>query len=163
MRYVAIQRRDQAGKYTLGDVRKADIKDIVIHRNTVADRLDGVATFFRVNPSYKTRLFPYHFFIDDGVIYQVHPLSVVSPHARGRNQTGIGIALNVDGRRERPNWEKFMRPLSALVWRLTRGGARVVPHSEEKRCPGELVDMEWLRGVARMTTWPDQAEVWPHD
>jgi hypothetical protein len=137
------------------------IDRIVIHRNTVADDVDGVEAWYRSPPKgqerYRLSLFPYHFFVDEDAggafVSQVHPIGVISPHAgpQGFNPRGIGIALNVDGRTVAPS--SAMRGavvalLTRLVVLLPRAPI-VCGHSAEKGCPGRLVDVDGMATEAK--------------
>lgn len=158
------QRSDLAGPIVLADKRRRPLQLIVIHRNTVADNVDGVAAFHRSPPpkeaAAKLRLFPYHFFVDDedGEVQQVHSVDTVSPHAgpQGFNGIGVAICFNFDARKAAPPahmTRAAVELIAALI--LSNGvhaGARglaVVGHSAEKGCPGKFIDPKALEAEAR--------------
>lgn len=157
-----ISRPDLAGGLRSHDLRQKPIKQIVIHRNTVSDlwfkdhpkddksAVEAASAWFQ---EADWRLFPYHFFIDrpgrDGQssITQVHTLDTIAPHAHGVNQTSIGVALNVDGRKRAPPHGMQI----AAVWLLAHllamhPDVRVIRHSAiaAKQCPGTRVPVEQI-------------------
>ena len=155
-----VDRSDLTGPLRLADRRKGAASLIVIHRNTVAPDVDGVARWFASPPpgneAYGSRLFPYHFFVDDAdgsgdvVVSQVHSVDTVSPHAYGMNGHGIGIALNIDGRVKAPSlaMQEAVVDLMARLMVACRIDS-VVGHNAAKGCPGKLVPVESLAGRAR--------------
>lgn len=136
------------------------IKLLVIHRNTVADSVDGVAAWYASPPppneKYRLPLFPYHFFIDENVS-QVHSLDTVSPHAgpQGFNGPGVAIALNVNGLTTRPPPAMRENAVRLMAWLMVACPSieRVVRHRDG--CPGKMVDVETMAveaaTFARMT------------
>lgn len=157
-----VQRRDLSR--TNGNTKRrvwTMIDRVVIHRNTVATDVDGTEAWYRSPPKgqekYGLSLFPYHFFVDEddagAFISQVHPISVISPHAgpQGFNPRGIGVALNIDGRTVAPS--PAMRGavvalLARLVVLLPRSPI-VCGHSVEKGCPGRLVEVDAMADEAK--------------
>lgn len=152
-----------AGKlHPIKDRRRGRPDLIVVHRNTAgniwAERngfkgpaVEALHHFHAEPGTWSFRIFPYHYFIDrDGTIYHVHSEMTVSPHARNRgNSRSIGIALNVDGRREPPTPE--MR--ESLVWLCSDilfrwPNSAIVGHSAAKRCPGPKVNVSEIETEA---------------
>lgn len=156
--------------YLAGPVRPRDLRDhlpdlIVIHRNTIPELVrsqgsdersswhgPGVDLELTANwyadPTnrWRSRIFPYHFFIHrSGQVFQIHDPLVVSPHARGKNKKSIGVALGIDGRREKPTPE-MIQAVHDLVsmYRRYQPNAVLIKHSERKQCPGRLVDISTL-------------------
>jgi hypothetical protein len=159
-------RFDLSGPTVPKDLRRATPSILVVHRNTVGPDVDSVASWFRDPPKgneqFGSRLFPYHFFIDDNngvgdvTVSQVHPLDVISPHAYGMNGAGVGISLNIDGRVKAPSAQMshaLAELLSALMVVLKT--KTIVGHSLQKGCPGKLVDLVWISNLAREKK-PDQ-------
>jgi hypothetical protein len=149
-------RSDLTGPLKPTDRRKGQATLIVIHRNTVAPDVDGTAAWYANPPpgneQYGFRLFPYHFFVDDDRVSQVHSIDTVSPHAgpQGFNGPGIGIALNFDGRKVRPP-EAMLEMCIMLMTTLmvaTRA-VSVTGHSVAKGCPGAMVPIEDMARAAR--------------
>lgn len=158
---VLVERTDLAGRLRLpGDRRKGPVQQIVIHRNTASERyfrehpelrgtiphVEALASFHAEPGPWHFRLFPYHYFVDrDGTVYRVHDEKHVSPHASGRNFKSVGIALNIDGRREKPP-PPMWRAVQALCLdiRTRYPGSGIIGHSLSKRCPGPLVDVAAL-------------------
>lgn len=142
-----------------------DIESILIHRNTVselwkeahpADRgLSDVAATWRYHSrelGFST--FPYHFFVDqlhdESVVHQVHTLDVKAPHAGKWNRKTLGIAMNIDGRFEHPSDEMMQTViwLCALILNKVPDGCDIRGHNKDKRCPGEKVDVEYIKEQA---------------
>jgi hypothetical protein len=160
-----VNRLDLSGPLTASDKRRGKPSIIVVHRNTVADTVDAVAQWHRDPPTpedkkYRLRLFPYHFFVDvvdgSGVVYQVHSLDTVSPHAgpQGWNGPGIGIAVNHDARKS-PLPPAMYDALVSLVATLREvtGIKVVVPHKLQGglfSCPGRFLNTEKLSSDVRL-------------
>lgn len=124
------------------------VRQIVIHRSHTHNDVDGVASFY-ANPKNPWRLstFPYHYWIaKDGVVFQVHSLDVITPHAAGLNTSGIGVALNFNGLKEPPTGlqEIALRDLIKSLEGVLGRPLAVVGHSIRKRCPGPFFNMESL-------------------
>ncbi len=147
-----------------GDLRLGQVPDrIVIHRNTasklwrlhnpywVGSDLEALVAWFR-DPSnrWRSRIFPYHAFVDrDGKSYRIHRNAVVSPHARGFNRRGVGVCLNLDGRVEIPSAEIWAGAVEVTRQYLREcPGAQVIRHSRLKQCPGRNVDVKALAAEA---------------
>lgn len=145
------------------------IKQILIHRNTAAPDIASLRDFHSKDPpyGYPFSIFPYHFFVDyvepnsdglggDGpiVIYQIHPLTTVSPHAAEENRKSVGIALNVDGRRYPPSGRMLdaVAYLCAAIRRECPDGDNIIirEHSSSKQCPGKFVPLTYVQDLAAM-------------
>ena len=156
-----LDRSDLTGPLRLTDRRKRKASVVVIHRNTVGPDVDAVARWFADPPAgnevFGSRLFPYHFFVDDAdgtgpvIVSQVHSVDTIAPHAFGLNGSGIGISLNIDGRVKAPS-TAMVDACVALVARLmvTCPVAEVIGHSEAKGCPGKHVDVAGIGRRARV-------------
>lgn len=162
-----INRFDLAGEVVSPDNRRRGKPSlIVIHRNTVADTVDEVAKWYRDPPKkedkkYRLRVFPYHFFVDvvdgEGVVYQIHSLDTVSPHAgpQGWNGPGIGVVVNHDARSS-PLPKEMYSALVDLVAtiRAATGITVVVPHKPAGgafACPGKFLHIPALSKDAKTT------------
>lgn len=156
----ATQRPDLRGDLKLPkDLRPGLPSLIIVHRNTASalwrlrnpewsgSDLEALAAFHRAEGPHQFRLFPYHVFVDrDGTYHQVHDLMTVSPHARGKNHAGIGVAFNCDGRVEKPSpeqWAGAVKAIREILSIYPRCG--IIPHSLAKRCPGLKIDVAALR------------------
>ena len=132
-----VDRSDLAvGKFRQHKNRK--VVWLVVHRNTARPDLDSLAEFFRTDEVWGLPTFPYHFWIDrDGHVSQIHDPNTISPHARGLNSKGIGVAIQADGRVEPPTEAQYKALADVYAWFLEQyPNGRLIRHSESKPCPG---------------------------
>lgn len=171
---IFMQRPDISGFVTRAHRRRGEIELILIHRNTVSelwkrehpkDIGDDAALTFRwyAHPErraaqerkeFKTRLFPYHFFLDDAgpdcIVNQAHSCDVRAPHASHDNERAVGVCLNIDGRTQQPS----QAMAESAVWTCANllkayPDAKIKGHNDAKRCPGECVDVDGIALRAR--------------
>jgi hypothetical protein len=149
--------------HPVNDRRKDRPDRIVIHRNTAGNKwarkngfegspVEALHHFHAEPGKWSFRIFPYHYFIDEsGEITKVHDELIVSPHARNRgNWRSIGIALNIDGRKQPPTQQMH----ESLVWLCSDilfrwPNSAIMGHSAAKRCPGPLVNVSKIETEAR--------------
>lgn len=132
----------------------------VNHRIDVGETAEAIAEFFATHPDGLEATggqMPYPLVITrSGVIQQALELGDWSPHAMRFSFSGLGIGWIGDFRKHPPTEAQ----LSTGLWITTLlmgWGLRIVGHTElkgaardpDKQCPGDLLDLAWLRREAR--------------
>ena len=143
----------------------SDVEYLVVHRTIGASVEDSIAEFRNVEQFaagfYTGGLYPYHFFVQPGQVYQCLPLTVNAPAALSTlNRRGIHIALLGDFRKTAPISLHIMQ-LKQLLTTLTNcfnGKTQIIGHTEQstaskdpnKICPGKLLDLNDVRSYVSL-------------
>lgn len=156
-------RRDCTGATRPSDYRRPVCLEIVVHRNTVADKYrqrhpeftgDSVlatALFHREAPEGTPehfRIFPYHFFVDRNADpWQCLPYNIRGQHAKGRNTTTVAVAIEWDCRISAPP-DEMIDTLAHVCAQIRAdfgyppSACAIVAHDPLKPCPGLYLDLE---------------------
>ncbi|RMG10979.1 MAG: N-acetylmuramoyl-L-alanine amidase [Deltaproteobacteria bacterium] len=133
-----------------------------------SDTPEGMAEFYRVVMAWAPPA-PYALYVHRGVLYQLAPLTWVTPHAKAWNERAVALAVAGDFRRAPippEDWRALVSGTAAVCQAFgwdpeERFGEaklpRIAGHTElpggtadpEKSCPGAGLDLPRLRAACR--------------